>query len=147
VTLDSIWTGSAGTTERLAEASAAGRAVDAFESELRARLQRAAAIPSPRTRALIERLAAQPEGASVADMAARAGITRQHLRRVFEQHVGYGPKKLARILRLRRALRLLDARGGTTLATVALDAGYYDQAHMNADFRDLAGRPPLALAD
>jgi AraC-like DNA-binding protein len=147
VALDSIWTGADGTTERLAEATTAGRAVDAFESELRARLQRAAAIPSPRTRALIERLAAQSEGVSVADMAARAGITRQHLRRVFEQHVGYGPKKLARILRLRRALRLLDTRGETTLATVALDAGYYDQAHMNADFRDLAGRPPLALAD
>ena len=80
-------------------------------------------------------------------MAARAGITRQHLRRVFERHVGYGPRSSARILRLRRALRLLDTRGETTLATVALDAGYYDQAHANADFRDLAGRPPLALAD
>jgi transcriptional regulator GlxA family with amidase domain len=121
--------------------------VDAFESELRARLQPAAAIPSPRARALIERLAAEPEGASVSDMAARAGITRQHLRRVFEEHVGYGPKKLARILRLRRALRLIDTRGGNTLASVALDAGYYDQAHMNADFRDLAGRPPLGLAE
>jgi AraC-like DNA-binding protein len=147
VALDSIWTGSAATTQRLAEASAAGCALDAFESELRARLQRAAAIPFPRTRALIERLASQPEGASVADMAARAGITRQHLRRVFETHVGYGPKKLARILRLRRALRLLDTRGGATLAAVALDAGYYDQAHMNADFRDLAGRPPLGLRE
>jgi|EndMetStandDraft_5_1072996.scaffolds.fasta_scaffold104056_3 AraC-like DNA-binding protein len=144
VALDAIWTGSAEATERLAEASAAGRAVDAFETELRARLQRAASIPSPRARVLIQRLAAEPEGASVADMAARAGITRQHLRRVFEQHVGYGPKKLARILRLRRTLRLLDSRGAANLATVALDAGYYDQAHMNADFRDLAGCPPLA---
>jgi AraC-like DNA-binding protein len=144
VDLDSVWTGSAETTQRVAEASEAGRAVDAFESELRARLQRAAVIPSPRTRALIERLAAEPETASVADMAARAGITRQHLRRLFEQHVGYGPKRLARILRLRRALRLMESRG-TALAAVALDAGYYDQSHMNADFRDLAGCPPLDL--
>jgi transcriptional regulator GlxA family with amidase domain len=67
--------------------------------------------------------------------------------RVFEQHVGYGPKKLARILRLRRTLRLIDSRGAANLAAVALDAGYYDQSHMNADFRDLAGCPPLASRD
>jgi AraC-like DNA-binding protein len=145
VALDSIWTGSAETTERVAEASEAGRAVEAFERALRARLQRAAVIPSPRTRGLIERLAAEPDAVSVADLASRAGITRQHLRRLFEQHVGYGPKKLARILRLRRALRLLESRRGAALAAVALDAGYYDQAHMNADFRDLAGCPPLEL--
>jgi AraC-like DNA-binding protein len=147
ICLDSVWTDSAGTAERVAEAMAAGRAVDAFESELRRRLRRANSSPSPRVRALIESLAAQPGTSSVAGLAARAGITRQHLRRLFEQHVGYGPKKLARILRLRRALQLLDARGRGTLATVAFDAGYYDQAHMNADFRDLAGCPPLAMAD
>lgn len=102
---------------------------------------------SARLLGLVEHMAAEPEPASIAAMAAQAGITRQHLRRVFEEHVGLGPKRLARILRLRRALRLLDGRGRGALASVALDAGYYDQAHMNADFRDLAGCPPLALAD
>ena len=145
VALDGLWTDAGGVRERIAEASATGRAVDVFEAELRTRLQRAKHVPSPRVRALIDGLAAEPDSASVADMAARAGITRQHLRRLFEEHVGYGPKKLARILRLRRALRLLDGRGTQTLAAVALDAGYYDQAHMNADFRDLAGCPPLQL--
>ena len=47
---------------------------------------------------------------------------------------------------LRRALRLIASRRPGTLAEIALDAGYYDQAHMNADFRALAGRPPLAFA-
>jgi AraC-like DNA-binding protein len=145
VALDVLWNDATRVREQIAEASGAGRAVDAFEAELRARRRRAAEIPSPRVRALIDGLAAEPEAASVADMADRAGITRQHLRRLFEQHVGYGPKKLVRILRLRRALRLLGTRGATTLATVALDAGYYDQAHMNADFRDLAGCPPLQV--
>src|SRR5258707_13818966 len=60
VALDSIWTGSAGTSQRLAEASAAGRAGEAFPSELRARLQPAVALPSPRAPALIRRLAAEP---------------------------------------------------------------------------------------
>jgi AraC-like DNA-binding protein len=146
VDLDAIWTDAEETREQVAEAAAAGLAIDAFEGRLRARLTRAA-TPAPRIQALIESLGADDGATSVADLAARAGITRQHLRRLFAQHVGYGPKKLARILRLRRALRLIGSRGGRSLATLALDAGYYDQAHMNAEFRDLAGRPPLALAE
>ena len=145
VALDAIWTDAADTRDAVAEGGAAGRAVDVLESGLRARLRRSAG-PLPRIRALIESLAAAEEATSVAALAAGAGITRQHLGRVFAQHVGYGPKTLARILRLRRAMSLIASRRGRPLADVALDAGYYDQAHMNADFRDLAGRPPLALA-
>jgi AraC-like DNA-binding protein len=146
VALDAVWTEAANTRDEIAEAGAAGSAIEAFEGRLRARLRRGDAH-GPAVHALVESLAAAEESTSVAALAARAGITRQHLRRVFAQHVGYGPKKLARILRLRRALRLIESRGGRSLAAVALDAGYYDQAHMNADFRDLAGRSPVAAAD
>jgi AraC-like DNA-binding protein len=147
VALDAIWMDGAEARERVVEADASGRAIEAFEGLIRARLARVGPHFSPRVQALIQSLAQGPESASVASLAAQAGITRQHLRRLFDQHVGYGPKKLARILRLRRALRLLESRGVRTLATVALDAGYYDQAHMNTDFRRLAGGPPLALAE
>jgi transcriptional regulator GlxA family with amidase domain len=46
----------------------------------------------------------------------------------------------ARIIRLRRAVKLL--RQGCALADVAVACGYYDQAHMTRDFRDLAGHSP-----
>jgi AraC-like DNA-binding protein len=148
VALGAIWMEAEETREEVAEAAPAGLAIDAFERRLRARLARAATpAPTSRIQALIASLAAADAPLSVAELAARAGLTRQHLRRLFAQHVGYGPKKLARILRLRRTLRLIGARGGRSLATLALDAGYYDQAHMNAEFRDLAGRPPLAGAE
>jgi AraC-like DNA-binding protein len=146
VGLDAIWPDAAEACDEIGEAGAAGRAIGAFEGRLRARLRRGDAL-EPRIQGIVGELAEAGESTSVADLAARAGITRQHLRRLFAQHVGYGPKKLARILRLRRALRLMQTRRGRTLATLALDAGYYDQAHMNADFRDLAGRPPLALVE
>ena len=146
VALDALWPDAAETRDAVAEAGPAGFAIDVFESRLRARLRQGHAPPPP-IRALIATLGAAEEATSVAALAAEAGITRQHLRRVFAQHVGYGPKKLARILRLRRAMGLIAARGGRRLADLALDAGYYDQAHMNADFRDLAGASPLALAE
>jgi AraC-like DNA-binding protein len=145
VALDVLWRDAAETCDAVVEASAAGRAIDVFESRLRARLRRGEA-PPPRIQALVETLAGEDEATSVAALAAKAGITRQHLRRVFAEHVGYGPKTLARILRLRRAMSLIASHRGRRLADLALDAGYYDQAHMNADFRDLAGAPPLALA-
>ena len=65
------------------------------------------------------------------------------MRRRFERAVGYGPKRLARVLRLGRALAA--AHDGEELARVALDAGYADQAHFTHDCRSLAGVAPSAL--
>ncbi|MYW10647.1 helix-turn-helix domain-containing protein, partial [Streptomyces sp. SID2563] len=50
---------------------------------------------------------------------------------------GYGPKTLARVLRLQRALALV--RAGLPYADAALAAGCADQAHLARDMRDLAG--------
>jgi transcriptional regulator GlxA family with amidase domain len=49
------------------------------------------------------------------------------------------------VLRFRRAVELLRLADGATLAEVAAASGYYDQAHLNRDFRALAGGPPGAL--
>lgn len=75
------------------------------------------------------------------------GISERQLRRRFHAAVGYGPKTLARILRLQRMLALASrgehARLG--LAGIALAAGYTDQAHMTAECTRLAGKPPAQL--
>jgi AraC-like DNA-binding protein len=73
---------------------------------------------------------------------AEAGLTDGRLIALFRQQVGVTPKRLARIHRLDRALTLLT-RQGSSLARVAVAAGYYDQAHMNAEFRELAGLTPF----
>ncbi|WP_280391687.1 helix-turn-helix domain-containing protein [Nocardia wallacei] len=52
---------------------------------------------------------------------------------------GFGPKMLARVLRLQRALRL--ARAGVPFAETAFRAGYADQAHLAREVRELAGKP------
>ncbi len=79
----------------------------------------------------------------VAHVAADLGVTTRHLRRVFAESVGIGPKDFARCVRLGRAVR----RAGTAdWGRVAADTGYYDQAHLIADFHDLVGVTPSAYA-
>jgi AraC-like DNA-binding protein len=77
---------------------------------------------------------------SVAD---RLGVTARHLRRAFTENVGIGPKEFARTVRLQRAVRL--AATSCDWARIAADAGYYDQAHLIADFRQLVGLTPGAF--
>lgn len=74
------------------------------------------------------------------------GWSRQHLGRVLRRHVGVGPKRLARVARLQRAVYHLQRGEGAGLADTAILLGYFDQAHMNRDFRDLAGVTPRAAA-
>jgi AraC-like DNA-binding protein len=68
------------------------------------------------------------------------GLTSQQITNRFRLQIGMTPKLYARIVRLRRALTLLHL--GLPAATVAATVGYYDQPHMNGDFRTLAGMSP-----
>jgi AraC-like DNA-binding protein len=82
-------------------------------------------------------------GASVAHTADVVGLGERQLHRRCRDAFGYGPKMLARIFRLGRALDL--ARSGVPAATVAARAGYADQAHLSREVRDLAGAPLRTL--
>jgi AraC-like DNA-binding protein len=85
-----------------------------------------------------------PAPLAVDALARRIGWSRQHLRRAFAAHVGVGPKALARVARLQRALARLQVQGGLPLARAAAELGYFDEAHMARDFRALAGLTPGA---
>ncbi|GHH91883.1 helix-turn-helix domain-containing protein [Streptomyces capillispiralis] len=104
-------------------------------------LSRAAdtAPPDP----LLGRLvAALDAGRPVAATADELGLGARQLHRRSLAAFGYGPKTLARVLRLRRALAL--ARAGVPFAETAARAGYADQPHLSRDVRQLTG---LALGD
>jgi AraC-like DNA-binding protein len=80
-----------------------------------------------------------------ADLAAVTGWSRQHLTRQFRAEFGTGPKSMARVVRFERAVdRLRNARN-RTIADVAAECGYFDQAHLDRDFAALAGCSPTTL--
>jgi AraC-like DNA-binding protein len=78
----------------------------------------------------------------VDDLAREIGVSGRHLRRQFQRAVGVGPKEYGRIKRFLHAVELLARDGRRSLTEVALDSGFYDQAHFNHEFRDLAGMSP-----
>jgi methylphosphotriester-DNA--protein-cysteine methyltransferase len=123
--------------KRLEERVAAARTATERADLLTAFLSDCAtAEPEPLVRAAAQRL----ERARVAAVADELAVSERHLRRVVSAHVGYGPKLLARVLRLRRALARV--REGAELADVAYGGGYSDQAHFSHDCSELAGVPP-----
>ncbi|MCL7459597.1 helix-turn-helix domain-containing protein [Micromonospora echinofusca] len=126
------------------EAARLARRVEAAPAaaltEIAVRRLGAAGGPDPLGARVAAALAA---GATVTATAAATGLDPRGLHRRCRDLFGYGPKTLARILRMGRALAL--ARAGTPLAEVAARCGYADQAHLTRDVRDLAGVPPTAL--
>ncbi len=105
----------------------------ALEEIARARLP-GSGWPDPALAHVVSRLRA---GASVEDTASVLGSGARQLHRRSLVAFGYGPKTLARILRMNRALGL--ARTGAPLASVAAATGYADQAHLAREVKAMAG--------
>jgi AraC-like DNA-binding protein len=80
---------------------------------------------------------------SVAQVAAWLQLSTRQLERLFLRNVGVAPKVFARQQRFARATAAL-ARA-RSLAELAADCGYADQAHMARDFRAFAGLAPSGL--
>lgn len=83
----------------------------------------------------------------VEEVARQAGCSRRHLERLFQAQVGLGPKSWTRIRRMQHSLQLRRLHPGWNWARIAVEAGYFDQAHMNSDYLSLAGAPPARLVE
>jgi AraC-like DNA-binding protein len=86
---------------------------------------------------------------TVADAAGKLAVSERGLRRKLREEVGYGPKRLHRVLRFREFVRRLPAiaHGRTSLAVVAADLGYADQSHLGRECLALSGSTPARLAE
>ncbi len=82
----------------------------------------------------------------VNDLAAEIGVSCRHLTRQFQRAVGLSPKEFGRVSRFLCALQLLTDGNQRSLTDVALDCGFFDQAHFNHEFRELAGMSPGDLS-
>jgi AraC-like DNA-binding protein len=124
--------------DRLAEAPTAEAALVIVEDALLAH----AALPLRPDPVVAAAVAALDRGIPVGQVAARLGVSQSTLLRRFTAQVGLPPKQFARVRRLRRLLAAAHGRPGTGWAAAAAECGYFDQAHMIADFRALASMSP-----
>ena len=80
----------------------------------------------------------------MAELSRKLGFSQEHLIRRFREQVGLTPKAYANILRFEHALAQARAKTGHW-SEIALNCGYYDQAHLVRDFQRYAGRAPASL--
>ena len=147
--LEMVWDGPPADriVDRLAAASSPRAAACALEHAVRERIRTTDTTADPLTDAVVRALAPGDRvGPGVMSrLADDLGVTGRTLHRRCTAAVGYGPKVLDRVLRLRRAVAVAAARSGTTLGAVAAATGYADQAHFTREVQRLAGVTPSDL--
>ena len=143
VALEDLW-GRPGRDLRL-ELLAAGSTRELLDLVSSSLVGRAEQTVEPEAARLARRAVRLLEGGEtrIDRVASLLGVTTRHLRRAFTENIGIGPKDFARTVRLRRAVRM--AERSTDWVRIASDAGYYDQAHLIAEFRELIGLTPGAF--
>ena len=81
---------------------------------------------------------------AVDELAADAGMSSRQLERRFSREVGVGPKLLGRIIRFQQVFRAVE-QSNSAWAEIAIECGYYDQAHLIRDFNQFAQQTPAVL--
>ncbi|MFL5250527.1 MAG: helix-turn-helix domain-containing protein [Myxococcales bacterium] len=76
------------------------------------------------------------------DFAKGLGLSRRRLIEVFTEYAGMTPKRYARVRRFQRALALATRTTPPRWAELALECGYFDQAHLCRDWAELTGLSP-----
>jgi AraC-like DNA-binding protein len=144
VSVEALW-GAAGVElrERLLEASAPEARFRILENAL---LAQAGGPPGPHPAldyALWE-FQRMPILRTISSVAERIGLSKRRFIQVFDERVGLTPKLYCRVRRFQWALRLIARGGRIEWADLAVNCGYFDQAHFIHDFANFSGLNPSA---
>ena len=82
---------------------------------------------------------------SMDELADAASLSPRQFRRICLERTGLSPKHLARVLRFRQAAKYASGHHADW-ADIAVASGYYDQAHLINEFKELAGVSPAQFS-
>lgn len=140
--LEDVWGGQARETgEQLREAGSVEEQFRIVEGVLLERLRRRL-DPHPAVMHALRVFGVSPDVARVAAVRVEAGYGAKRFIQLFRDGVGLAPKRFCRIARFQQVIERLARGGRVEWARVAADSGYYDQPHLNREFRLFAGVPP-----
>src|SRR5262245_15421914 len=143
VPLDALWgREAAALRDRLREAPTPAGKFRVLERALLAQAARPPARHPAVAFALKEFQGASPP--TIGEVTGRVGLSPKRFIRLFTAEVGLTPKLFCRIRRFQGVLRTIRCSPRVDWARVALDCGYYDQAHFIRDFRAFCGLSPTA---
>jgi len=82
---------------------------------------------------------------TVDELVHKAHISERQFERNFKTHTGFSPRTYLKIIKFENALKDMkkSIHKNDLLSSIALDNGYYDQAHFNRHFRQFTGKTPL----
>jgi AraC-like DNA-binding protein len=126
-------------------APTAERRLDVLERILRARLARGRTRHGAVGYAVREFLS-RPSVVRIGDVTGRIGLSHRRFLDLFTAEVGLTPKVFCRVQRFQRVVQQVHRLREIDWARVAVDAGYYDQAHFIRDFQAFSGVNPTTYA-
>jgi AraC-like DNA-binding protein len=98
--------------------------------------------PHAAVRFALGQFTAAPHMTTIASVTEQIGLSPKRFIQVFRDETGFTPKVFCRIRRFQQALGRMEGRKSVAWAEVALDCGYFDQAHFIHDFRAFSGINP-----
>jgi AraC-like DNA-binding protein len=128
-------------TERLEALASWDARFDLLETIVCDRVQRARE-QNPAVTWAFAQIARRRGSLEIGRLARDLGYSQTHLITLFRDQIGLPPKRVARLMRFDRLMRHLKAGGSGTWAELALQFGYYDQAHLVRDVRRYTGTTP-----
>jgi AraC-like DNA-binding protein len=115
-----------------------------IDDVLRARLAETAPVDAGIAWSL-DQIVASGGSAVIGDLADELGWSHRRLIARYRDTVGLPPKLVARIVRFERLTEHVTAEPAIDWATAAAACGYFDQAHLAREVRELAGITPTEL--
>ena len=76
------------------------------------------------------------------EVAFKSCLSLRHFERKFKAAVGVSPKTFSKVVKFQHTSNYLKVHKEISLLSIAIDCGYYDQAHLIKDFRALSGDTP-----
>lgn len=144
VVLEDLWRGApAEMRERLLEAESVDAMFAMLERALMAQLVRPLEL-HPAIAFARMKICRAPQVATVSGVTEQIGLSQRRLIELFREQMGLTPKAFCRVRRFQRVLESVHRRKHVDWAEVALDGGYYDQAHLIHDFQRFSGLTPAA---
>ncbi len=95
--------------------------------------------PHPAVEFALQQFAAASTRLSIAEVARRTGWSERRFSQLFREQVGFPPKVWFRLQRFQRAVRQLRAGRQVAWVELAIECGFYDQAHLANEFRSFSG--------
>lgn len=90
----------------------------------------------------VSRILQLPDQLTIEEITRKVGYSHKHFIQLFRENVGLTPKAFLKVIRFQKAIREIEAHQKISWSRIALESGFYDQAHFINDFKNFSGFTP-----